>query len=97
VPRQSTTAPRSNGHDTIMLSLSAPIVYPHLRNHVKGFPARNPNYWYIYGSGQALVTAFILRPVCSWFDKLTMSGDAQAPQTARPEPVLSAAEGLVEG
>jgi hypothetical protein len=33
----------------------------------------------------------------SWFDKLTMSGDAQALQIARPEPVLSAAEGRVEG
>ena len=33
----------------------------------------------------------------SWFDKLTMSGEAQALQTARPELVLSAAEGPVEG
>ena len=69
----------------------------HGHNYVKGFATNNLNYWDIYGPRHTLAPPFILRPVCSWFDKLTMSGDVQAPQTARPELVLSAAEGLVEG
>ena len=61
-PRQSTTAPRSNGVDTVMLSLSAFIVYTHRHNYVKGFPPPNLNYWDNYGSGQLLAIAFILKP-----------------------------------
>jgi hypothetical protein len=57
----------------------------------------NLPYWDIYGPGHPSAPAFILRPVCSWFDKPTMSADVQAPQAARPEPVLSAVEGPVEG
>jgi hypothetical protein len=53
--------------------------------YVNRFFAPSSNYWDINSPGHPLIPAFMLGLVCSWFDKLTMSEDVQAPQAARPE------------